>query len=427
MTTVTPKRSFGTKSILIVLLVLIGWSNSVTAQAKELWGMTSAGGTGDIGTIFKTDGSGNNHTVVYSFPTSSPYVGPNGRNPQGSLLQASDGMLYGITLKGGTNDAGVLFQFNPCSNVFIKKVDFNGTNGSGSYGNLIEVLGKLYGLSEGGGANGLGVLYEYNLTTGNSTPLFSFDGANTGSGPQGSLFKASNGKLYGMTAAGGANGVGVLFEYVIGTGYTKRVDFSTTTGHTPRSSALMQASANGNLYGMTYGGGTSNAGTIIQFNPGTNAFTKMVDLDGTSTGRNAFGGFVEASGNLYGMTTQGTGASFIGVMLRYTPGTTSVTPLFNFTGGANVSPAYAGSTPTGTLLKASDGNLYGMCQRNLGGYPDMGVLFQYNYLSPAYTNKLTFNQANGSFPHSTNLIEISVCPCTSAPAQPAGFVGPKYV
>jgi geranylgeranyl pyrophosphate synthase len=41
-----------------------------------------------------------------------PFSGAtNGSSTQGSLLLASDGKLYGLTLTGGTNNLGILFQW----------------------------------------------------------------------------------------------------------------------------------------------------------------------------------------------------------------------------------------------------------------------------------------------------------------------------
>ena len=39
----------------------------------------------------------------------------NGSSPYGSLLEADDGKLYGMTSRGGSNNLGVLFFFDPVS------------------------------------------------------------------------------------------------------------------------------------------------------------------------------------------------------------------------------------------------------------------------------------------------------------------------
>ena len=63
--------------------------------------------------------------------------------------------------------------------------------------------GKLYGLTEFGGTNNLGVLFEYDISTSTYTKKIDFDGANHGSEPKGTLLEASNGKFYGTTTKGG--------------------------------------------------------------------------------------------------------------------------------------------------------------------------------------------------------------------------------
>src|ERR1017187_6619779 len=84
----------------------------------------------------------------------------NGGSPKGSLMQATNGMLYGMTYNGGASTncsygCGVLFQYNPTTNVYTKKLDFAGTtNGQNSYGSLMQASdGMLYGMTYQGGAN----------------------------------------------------------------------------------------------------------------------------------------------------------------------------------------------------------------------------------------------------------------------------------
>src|SRR5579862_5126414 len=93
------------------------------ASNGKLYGMTYAGGSSGVGVIFSFD------------PLSSTYIklrdldGPNGYNPYGSLIQASDGKLYGVMYGGGTSDLGVIFSFDPASSTYIKLKDFDNTIG----------------------------------------------------------------------------------------------------------------------------------------------------------------------------------------------------------------------------------------------------------------------------------------------------------
>ena len=418
-----------------------------TAQTHKLWGMTSHGGQYGTGVIFETDSSGNNETVQKSFflykgdnpqysnliqasdgnlygitsngganyegvlfqynPSTNSYADlfdfnqTNGSNPTGSLIQASDGNLYGMTSAGGANGDGVLFQYNLSTNTYTKMLDFAGTtNGSTPYGSLMQASDKnLYGMTYGGGANGYGVLFQYNLSTNTYTKELDFAGATNGSYPYGSLIQANNGNLYGMTYQGGANGLGVLFQYNASTNaYTKELDFAGTTNGSNPYGSLMQAS-DGNLYGMTYGGGANNDGVLFQYNPSTNTYTKELDFDGTTNGRNPYGSLMQASdGNLYGMTYGG-GANNQGVLFQYNPSTNTYTKELDFAGATN------GSFPYGSLVQASDGNLYGMTYE--GGANGLGVLFQYNPSTNTFTKELDFaGTINGSYPQGS-LIQAS--------------------
>jgi len=100
------------------------------------------------------------------------------------MILASNGKLYGLTSKGGIANMGVLFEFDPVSSVFTKKIEFTGVaNGSNPQGTLMESSGgKFYGVTNTGGTNNLGVLFEFDPATGLLLKKFDFD-ANNGKNP----------------------------------------------------------------------------------------------------------------------------------------------------------------------------------------------------------------------------------------------------
>ena len=78
-------------------------------------------------------------------------TGPNGSQPHGNLLQASNGKLYGMTQLGGIGVLGVDFSFDPSSTAYTKLDDFDSPNGANPTGSLIQASdGKLYGLTSTG-------------------------------------------------------------------------------------------------------------------------------------------------------------------------------------------------------------------------------------------------------------------------------------
>jgi uncharacterized repeat protein (TIGR03803 family) len=146
-----------------------------------------------------------------------------------------------MTRLGGTNDFGVIFEYDIATNTITKKVDFTGTNGESPTGNLVQAPnGKLYGMTERGGANTIGVLFEYDPATNVYSKKLDFNGTVNGGTPNGSLELSSNGKLYGFTTSGGANSFGVLFEYEAATStYTKKQDFAGPNGAYPYKGSLL--------------------------------------------------------------------------------------------------------------------------------------------------------------------------------------------
>jgi uncharacterized repeat protein (TIGR03803 family) len=128
-------------------------------------------------------------------------------------MLASDGKLYGMAYEGGNYGTGVIYSFDPAASVYTKLKDFDNSNDGGyPFGSLMQASDrKLYGMTYQGGTNGYGVIFSFDLSTSTYTKLTDFDNTNGGY-PYGSLIQASDGKLYGMTYQGGNNGNGVIFQ-----------------------------------------------------------------------------------------------------------------------------------------------------------------------------------------------------------------------
>ena len=73
-----------------------------------LYGTTYAGGKDGGGTVFRMNRDGSGHTVLHHFSGASD----DGLYPTARLLEASDGMLYGTTSWGGSNQSGAVFKLN---------------------------------------------------------------------------------------------------------------------------------------------------------------------------------------------------------------------------------------------------------------------------------------------------------------------------
>jgi uncharacterized repeat protein (TIGR03803 family) len=135
----------------------------------NFYGTTEYGGTSSIipeGVAFKVTPAGK-LTVLNSFCSLASCK--DGSNPFGGLVQATDGNLYGTTLGGGANNQGAIFQVTPKGKFTIVH-NFQDATGS-LFGEFPEVTliqntnGILYGDTMNGGTSGRhqGVFYSFDM------------------------------------------------------------------------------------------------------------------------------------------------------------------------------------------------------------------------------------------------------------------------
>ncbi len=139
----------------------------------------------------------------------------------------------------------------------------------------------------------------------------------------------------------------------------------------------------GNLYGTTYYGGSSYAGTVFEISK-TGTETILYNFTGSSDGGYPFTGLVrDAKGNLYG-TTEGGGASGYGTVFKVAKGVETV--LYSFAGGTT-----DGCYPYQGLVEDKAGNLYGTTESC--GATGEGTAFK---ISKAGKEKVLHSFAGGS-------------------------------
>jgi uncharacterized repeat protein (TIGR03803 family) len=320
----------------------------VQANDGKFYGMTLAG-TNRAGFIFSFDPSTSSFTNLVTLDSASGY------QPYGSLVQANNGKLYGMTSSGGIANAGVIFSFDPVTFGYTKLKDFDATNGSRPYGSLLQATdGKLYGLTSGGGIFGAGIIFSIDPVTAVFTKIKDFDGT-SGRNPYGSLLQANNGNLYGMTSSGGTAGMGVIFSLNPATlSYSKLKDLDGINGSHPYGN-LIQAT-NGKLYGLTNDGGNSAYGVIFSFDPVSAAFTKIKDF-GNTDGNYPYGSLLQASdGKIYGMTHDGGSNgpfSSFGAIFSFDLISAAYSVLGNFVADKGGSPYYGALIERASIITSS--------------------------------------------------------------------------
>lgn len=236
----------------------------------------------------------------------------------------------------------------------------------------------------------LSVLFACSLTFGQTQykVLYSFGGVpNDGLGPYG-LITDSAGNLYGATAGGGTAQSGTVFELSPQSGgtwaETVLYNFCSQTncsdGYGPEASLAFDA--NGNLYGVTTGGGANCAntdnrcGTAFELSPpqqqgGAWVETVLYNFCSNYQNRICLDGFepksqlaIDGSGNLYGTTNAGgSGAgTYAGVAFELSPGSNGwiYNVIYNFCSHVRGSDfCQDGYTPAGGVMLDKSGNLYG--------------------------------------------------------------------
>lgn len=318
--------------------------------------------------------------ILYNFGTTTN----DGKLPGGRIITDGQGNLYGTTSEGGANSLGSVFELSPNGSggwnetilySFAGSPDAAYPDGNGltfdSHGNLFGTT--FYGGRDGGqtcGTLGCGAVYELspNGSGGwNEQVLYRFQAGTGGYYPVSNLAIDANGNLFGATYYGGSHGDGTVYELSPGsTGWTFNVVFTlelTVSGVFPTA---LTSDSLGNLYVSTYawGSGSGGSGTIFRLSPSgsTWTFTKLFQFYGPGGATPGSILTVDASGNLYGTTTQGgksTSSCYgggCGLTYMLTPnasGPWTEHILHEFTGGED------GFNPSQGVVLDSAGNVYG--------------------------------------------------------------------
>ncbi len=315
----------------------------------NLYGTTAFGGGiqncagSSCGTLFKVTLSGT-ITTLHDFDN-----GIDGGDPEGGLVQGTDGNFYGVTASGGASGYGTVIRITPAGRLTTLYSFGNSTDGGNPIGGLVEGTGgTFYGTTSYGGGNPCTCGTVFRVTSaGKLTTLHTFivDGTD-GNYPVASLVRGTNGNFYGTTSGGGTNGFGTVFEITPSGKLTILHSFDGTDGGVPEA-GLIQGS-DGNFYGTTSGGHTG-FGTVFKITP-SGKLTTLHSFEGTD-GANPWAGLIQATDeNFYGTTVNG-GASNFGTVFKITSNGNFKT-LHSFDGTD-------GATAQGGLVQATNGSIYG--------------------------------------------------------------------
>jgi uncharacterized repeat protein (TIGR03803 family) len=283
-----------------------------------LYGIATSGGpliglpVSSPGNIFKVSKTGSGFEIVHSF-CSAPNCG-DGAHP-GSLILGSDGNFYGSTSAGGSFQGtacqylgcGVIFRLSPGGTYTVLYAPSSGQTAAGVA--LQATDGNFYSLCEADSGGHPGVCRM--TTSGQVSTIFTFPST---AWPRSLSTQGSDGLLYGTVTVG--NNAQAIFQLsTSGTNFAQLLEtpiqccvkesfsrviqasdgnlwvtnpnaqlFGTVYSETPSGTLLQTVpfggktngsaptfliqGSSGQLYGTTYGGGSTGAGTVFSINAG---------------------------------------------------------------------------------------------------------------------------------------------------------------
>ncbi|MGO8672106.1 MAG: choice-of-anchor tandem repeat GloVer-containing protein, partial [Capsulimonadaceae bacterium] len=389
----------------------------IQASDGNLYGTTAEGGADNDGTVFRITTAGV-EAILHNFGDGTT---PNdGALPQAALLQASDGFLYGTTWIRGTGDGGTAFRIDTSGNMTVLHEFGDGTvafDGAGPQAALIQATdGNFYGTAGGGGYTGGGAVFRMD-SSGRVTILHAFtDGSvfEDGAWPWQPLVQGADGALYGVTEAcfDGFSDLGNTFF---------RIDAdmnSTSTPATPSGLAAIAGNAQVSLFWSESAGATSYSVYRATSSGGEGS----IPVDTASVPTYTDTGLT--NGVTYFYTVSAAGGSGTSPQSNEEPGTpeSSILPapagLSASAGNAAVSLSWTASTA------ASSYNVYRSTVSGAEGATAIGTSPGASYTDTGLTNGVTYFytvsaiDAAGTSPQSR---EVSTTPTSSLPAAPTSL------
>jgi uncharacterized repeat protein (TIGR03803 family) len=236
----------------------------------NLYGTTVIGGSPTLngGTVFELSPSSSGgawiETVLFAFDYND------GGNPTGNVVFDKEGDLYGTVNGSGQFGGGGVFKLTPGSGGWSEASIFQfteGDNGCSPIGNIVfDATGHLYGTTSYCGADNVGTVYKLTPTVGqwSMTILHQFTGGLDGAEPYGGLTMDSKGNLFGSCDFGGLYAEGTVFRLTPEHGGAAVAAYGFMGGSDGANPLAAPTLGKNAVYGATWAGGASGLGVIYQ-------------------------------------------------------------------------------------------------------------------------------------------------------------------
>jgi len=360
----------------------------IEAADGRLYGTTSYGGSNNLGRVFRLNKDGSGYQELHQFTS----AGFDGQVPAAGLTEGANGMLYGVTAQGGSNNAGTVYRLARDGSNYQLLHTFTHDYQDGEQPRAVLVKGPgntLYGTTSVGSSNNMGTVFKLNEDGSGDQTLYVFGSSiSDARSPSAELLLGSDGYFYGTSPNGGSYGFGTAYRIKPdGTSYSVLYQFDSVTYGVP--GAAVAEGTDGALYGTTTEG-CNCAGTVFKLNKNGTGYTTLhsfmastdgqmpeatlwIGTNGVLVGTTEYGGTYNTAGTLFTLNQNGSGYQ----ILRY----------FYGTDGGDGRQPYAG------LVEGSDGRLYGTTWE--GGTYTLGTVYGVNKDGSGYQILHHFSNSGG--------------------------------
>lgn len=333
-----------------------------------------------------------------NFTTVTSFNGTNGSTPGPSaLIVDNSGNLWGTTEAGGSNNAGTVFEIS--GGVLLTVYSFcsqaSCADGSTPIGGLkLGGDGKFYGTTSQGGANGCGTFFSLS-SSGTLTTIHSFCAdSSDGASPQGAPFGDSIGGNYNLidvtTFGGGSSGTGTIFAYDFVSAKSETFDSfcaGQTCGAHPAGSVV--AGYYIDMLGTASSGGMNNAGTIFTLHyTGLGTAYYFCSQANCADGANPGPTLTRCIGSCYLGVTSAGGANGRGTVFAFNHAARNSVPFHTLHSFCAEGSCTDSAAPVGGVVVSPKGITYGTT--TLGGANQEGTLYGLSADGKAFTTVYSF-------------------------------------
>lgn len=349
-------------------------SGLVQGRDGQLYGTTQSDGKHGAGTVFKIT-TGGALVTLHQFCSKTSCA--DGANPTSGLILGTDGNFYGTTFSGGNTACA-----SPCGTVFkitstgtlTTLYDFCSTSscddGGNPYASLVQGTdGDLYGTTSAFGLNSVGTIFR--ITTGGALTTLHTFAVSDGAAPFGALIQATDGNFYGTTSSGGTHGDGTVYQLTPAGSLTTIHNFSGKDGSTPYGGVIETFPGAppflpDALWGVASLGGTFKAGLFFRMSFAGKILSSFsfCQIKGCPDGSEPFARLtMDHTGGIRGVASSG-GTADLGSLFGTTDGGASFS-IYSFC----TTPACAdGLGPQAPLVEHTNGKLYGVTSNGATGF-----------------------------------------------------------